>query len=86
MKCQVEIEVGALRGLRRRLDVPVLADVPHAELAQQPDVGGGEGLGHRDQRDVLASPPGGFARSGDAALHRGQPRGEFLPAEAKSVT
>ena len=75
-----EAEVGALRGLRRRLGVAVLAEIPHAEPVQQPDVGGGEGLGHRDQRDVLRLAARGCASGRDTFPYRGEPRGEFVPA------
>ena len=73
-----EIQVRALRGLRRGLGVAVLADIGQAELAQQPYVGRGVGLGHRDQRDVAGIPPGGITGLGDAASHFGQPRGELF--------
>src|SRR6185437_16191479 len=74
-----EIQVGALGGLRRRLGVAVLPDVGHAQLAEQPDVGRGPGLGHRDQRQLAGLPPGRLARLGDTAADFGQPQGEFFP-------
>src|SRR4029077_10154357 len=72
-------EIGALRGLRRRLGVAVLPDIGHAQVAEQPDVGRGSGLGHRDQRQLADLSPGRLARLGDAAADFGQPQGEFFP-------
>src|SRR5580693_5129071 len=74
-----EIEVGALRGLWRRFRVTVLPEIGNAEPAQQPDVGSGEGLGHRDERDVLGLTARGLARGGNAFAHRGEPHGEVFP-------
>src|SRR6266567_1843550 len=73
-----EVELGALGGLRRRLGVAVLPDVGQAKLAEQPDVGRGPGLGHRDQRQLADVPPGRLACLGDSAADFGQPQGEFF--------
>ena len=72
-------QVGALGGLRRRLGVAVLPDIGHAQVAEQPDVGRGPGLGHRDQRQFADVPPGRLARLGDAAADFGQSQREFFP-------
>src|SRR5258707_5680405 len=50
------IQVIAFRSLARRLLVPVLADVGHAELDEKPHVRGREGLGDRDHGDVVSGP------------------------------
>src|SRR5258708_39443369 len=46
------IQVIAFGSLARRLLVPVLADVGHAELDEKPHVRGREGLGDRGPGDV----------------------------------
>src|SRR5260221_12746252 len=55
------IQVIAFGSLARRLLVPVLADVGHAELDEKPHVRGREGLGDPDQGDVVSGSASRFA-------------------------
>ncbi len=45
-------KIGAFGGLRTSLLVAVLPDLGEAESGQQPHIGGGKGLRHRDERDL----------------------------------
>ena len=84
MKCQPQVEVGALGRLVLGLLVAVLADVGDAELGEQPDVGGREELGDHDQRDLVGVAAGVGAGAGDAAAH-GVEAGRELVAAAHAV-
>src|SRR5579875_709983 len=75
-------EAGAARSLRRRLLVPVLAEVGDTKLAQQPDVRRGPGLGDRHQRDLPGAAARRSAGCGNALPDRAQAPGKLGTAGA----
>ena len=78
MPGQPRSEIGALGRLRRRLLIPVLPHVPHAQLAQQPHIRRGEGLRHRHERHLPRIPPRRHAGAFDPRPHDLQPLPQFL--------
>src|SRR6202020_1546004 len=76
----------ALGSLRRGLLVAVLPDIARPELAQQLDVGDGIGLGHGDQRDLVAGATRGITRRSDPGADRVQAPGNLALAAIVRVT
>src|SRR5262249_22057346 len=68
------------RRLGGGLLVTVLGDVGDPEFGEQPYVRRGEGLGDRDERDVLRVPPTRHAGLLDASPYLRQVGGEFVLA------
>src|SRR5690606_24330518 len=71
---------GHLGRLGRRLLVAVLPDVAYAQRGEVDHVGGGEGLGHRDQRQLRRIAAGGRAGGVDPRPQPLQVAGQFGPA------